>query len=105
MSGNPGEMVYTNPRDFAKYYPWLLPYGYNNCYECMGILHDPHVPETLKRTYMVAHAYNQRYRFAPNPSYSALLKGLVDMGKDRDCQAFEFDCLVSFVVNCVGVKA
>mmetsp|Transcript_56251 Transcript_56251/g.131770 ORF Transcript_56251/g.131770 Transcript_56251/m.131770 type:complete len:344 (-) Transcript_56251:114-1145(-) len=82
MSGNPGEMVYTNPRDFAKYYPWLLPYGYNNCYECMGILHDPHVPETLKRTYMVAHAYNQRYRFAPNPSYSALLKGLVDMGKD-----------------------
>mmetsp|Transcript_45431 Transcript_45431/g.83097 ORF Transcript_45431/g.83097 Transcript_45431/m.83097 type:complete len:345 (+) Transcript_45431:77-1111(+) len=82
MSGNPGEMVYTNPRDFAKYYPWLLPYGYTTCYDCMGLLSDRSVPDALKRTYLVAHAYNQRYRFAPNPSYAALLRCLQAMDKD-----------------------
>jgi len=82
MSGNAGEMVYTNPSDFARYYPWLLQYGYLSCYECMGMFGDPNVPEAIKRTYMVAHAWNQRYKFAPNPSYEALLAPLQAMGKD-----------------------
>lgn len=79
-SGNPGELVYTNKDDFAKHYPWLLPYGYTTAYECMGLMGDPSVPQHVKRSYFVAHAYNQRVRFQPNPAYHALLRGL--KGKD-----------------------
>lgn len=78
MSGNPGELVYTNPADFAKAYPWLTPYGYNTSYDCMGLISDEHLPDKLKRTYFTAHAYNQRYRFQPNPAYKALLAHLHD---------------------------
>jgi len=80
MSGNPGEMVYTDETDFAEQYPWLVPLGYRTAYECMGLLGDATVPDRLKRAYLVKHAHNQRYRFAPNPSYAALLDRLA--GKD-----------------------
>lgn len=76
MSGNEGEMVYTNPTDFKRCYPWLVPYGYTTAYECMGLMKDSRVPDQLKRSYLVAHANNQRYRFLPNPGYEALLAQL-----------------------------
>ncbi|KAJ8599281.1 hypothetical protein CTAYLR_006769 [Chrysophaeum taylorii] len=80
MSGNAGELVYTVPDDFRKYYPWLVEYGYSTAYECMGLIDDPRVPGTIKSSYLVAHAHNQRFRFQPNAGYAALLEQL--RGKD-----------------------
>lgn len=77
-SGNKGELVYTNPDDFAKYYPWLLPFGYKTSYDCMGLMADPKVPDAYKRAYFFAHAMNQRFVFQPNPSYPELLSQLGD---------------------------
>jgi hypothetical protein len=37
MSVKDGEMVYVNPQDFARFYPWYLRWGYKTSYESNGV--------------------------------------------------------------------
>ena len=39
---------YVSEADFARHYPWMARWGYSTAYECMGLLHDPRVPPTVK---------------------------------------------------------
>jgi len=81
MSGHPkdaGYNVYVNPEDFARAYPGLLRYGYKTCYECMGLMGDPRVPENVKAGYLVAHMQNMRWGWPMNEGYAALREMLAD---------------------------
>jgi hypothetical protein len=66
MSGNPDEMVSTNPDDFAFYYPWFTEWGYHTGYEAMGLLSDPSVPMTAKWAFWATHTDKMRWQFPPN---------------------------------------
>jgi O-acetyl-ADP-ribose deacetylase (regulator of RNase III)/NAD-dependent SIR2 family protein deacetylase len=72
MSGNPGEMVYTNPEDFVAAYPWFVKWGYKTNYEVMGLGSDPSVPMTAKWALYAKHMDNMRWKFEPNQGYQWL---------------------------------
>jgi NAD-dependent SIR2 family protein deacetylase len=72
MSGNPGEIVYTNPDDFVFHYPWFTKWGYHTGYEAMGLLADPSVPETAKWAFWATHMDKMRWQFVPNAGYDWL---------------------------------
>jgi O-acetyl-ADP-ribose deacetylase (regulator of RNase III)/NAD-dependent SIR2 family protein deacetylase len=74
MSIKDGEMVYTNPHDFAKAYPWFTKWGYKTCYETMGLEGDQSVPRTAKWALYAKHMDNMRWKFTPNEGYTDLLK-------------------------------
>eukprot|EP00756_Hemistasia_phaeocysticola_P051846 Hpha_TRINITY_DN27023_c0_g1::TRINITY_DN27023_c0_g1_i1::g.33174::m.33174 len=81
MSGHAKDYnVYVDPKDFARAYPGLLPYGFNTAYECMGLMGDHRVPDHVKAGYLVGHMQNQRYGWPVNEGYAALLDIL--RGKD-----------------------
>ena len=80
MSVKPGEMVYTNPHDFEKAYPWFTKWGYRTSYEAMALEADPSVPRTAKWALYAKHMDNMRWSFTPNEGYSYLL----DLVKDKD---------------------
>uniref|UniRef100_A0A7R9WER9 Deacetylase sirtuin-type domain-containing protein n=1 Tax=Pseudictyota dubia TaxID=2749911 RepID=A0A7R9WER9_9STRA len=80
MSVKEGEMVYTNPEDFAKAYPWFTKWGYKTNYEVMGLEGDPRVPRTAKWALYAKHMDNMRWTFTPNDGY----KSLLSMVKDKD---------------------
>ena len=81
MSVKDGEMVYTNPTDFAKHYPWFArKWGYKTSYECMGLGSDRRVPETAKWALHAKHMDNMRWKFTPNQGYQHLL----ELVKDKD---------------------
>ena len=75
MSVKEGEMVYTNPDDFARFYPnfrLTREWGYKTAYDCMGIFHDPQISQAYRWGFWATHAMNQRYRFQPNDGYRAV---------------------------------
>lgn len=74
MSVKEGEMVYTNPADFAKAYPWFTKWGYTTSYEVMALEGDPTVPNTAKWALYAKHMDNMRWAFTPNEGYSVLRK-------------------------------
>lgn len=74
MSVKEGEMVYTNPVDFAKAYPWFPKWGYKTSYECMGLMRDSSVPATAKWALNAKHMDNMRWSFTPNEGYEKLLE-------------------------------
>lgn len=80
MSVKDGEMVYVNPQDFARFYPWFLKWGYKTSYEVMGLGSDPRVPQTAKWAIWAKHMHLQRWEFEPNEGYTVLL----NMVKDKD---------------------
>jgi O-acetyl-ADP-ribose deacetylase (regulator of RNase III)/NAD-dependent SIR2 family protein deacetylase len=81
MSVKPGEMVYTNPKDFARHYPWFADkWNYATGYEGMGLFADRTVPETAKWAYHAQHMDNMRWTFTPNEGYNTLR----DMVQDKD---------------------
>lgn len=71
---NSMENVYVDSTHFAHHYPFLLKYGFRSCYDCMGILGDPRVPENIKWTYFIKHYNNLQNNFAPNLGYAKLLE-------------------------------
>ncbi|CAB9505567.1 Protein-ADP-ribose hydrolase [Seminavis robusta] len=73
MSVKEGEMVYTNPDDFAKAYPWFPKWGYKTSYECMGLMGDQSVPQAAKWALNAKHMDNMRWAFTPNEGYKQLL--------------------------------
>lgn len=77
MSVKEGEMVYTNPEDFAAHYPFLPKWGYRTGYEAMGLFADTSVPITVKWAFWAKHLDNMRWRFEPNDGYHGL-RQLVD---------------------------
>jgi NAD-dependent SIR2 family protein deacetylase len=81
MSVKKGEMVYTNPDDFAAAYPWFVHWGYKTSYEVMGLGGDMSVPMTAKWALYAKHMDNMRWSFEPNSGYKTLLQ-LVN-GKDH----------------------
>ena len=80
MSVKEGEMVYTNPTDFAKHYPWFLKWGYRTSYEVMGLGQDRRVPMTAKWAMWAKHMDLQGWQFEPNEGYQTLH----DMVKEKD---------------------
>ena len=72
MSVEEGKMVYVNPADFAKYYPFFLKWGYKTSYEAMGLREDPNVPYAAKWALWATHMEWQGFKFAPNKGYQAL---------------------------------
>lgn len=80
MSVKEGEMVYVDPADFARFYPWFLKWGYETSYQVMGLGSDPRVPQTAKWALWAKHMHLQRWEFQPNEGYTALL----NMVKDKD---------------------
>jgi O-acetyl-ADP-ribose deacetylase (regulator of RNase III)/NAD-dependent SIR2 family protein deacetylase len=76
MSVKEGEMVYTNPADFANAYPFFTKWGYTTGYEAMGLAGDTSVPQTAKWAFWAKHMDNMRWKFTPNHGYTELL-GLV----------------------------
>ena len=60
---------YHNRAHFKHHYPKVAEYGYNTCYETMGIARDPHVPETVKKAFAARHFLNMRYDFPPTDGY------------------------------------
>ena len=74
MSVKQGEMVYTNPDDFARAYPWFPKWGYKTSYECMGLFGDQRVPPTAKWALNAKHMDNMRWKFTPNEGYDQLLQ-------------------------------
>jgi O-acetyl-ADP-ribose deacetylase (regulator of RNase III)/NAD-dependent SIR2 family protein deacetylase len=80
MSVKEGEMVYSNPADFAHYYPWFSKWGYKTSYQVMGLGYDPRVPMAAKWAMWAKHMHLQRWEFEPNDGYQTLL----NMVKDKD---------------------
>lgn len=74
MSVKEGEMVYTNPEDFAKAYPFFIKWGYRTAYETMGLEGDARVPRNAKWAFYAKHMNNMRWDLAPNDGYQDLLK-------------------------------
>ena len=74
MSVKEGEMVYTNPNDFAHHYPFFTKWGYRTAYECMGLGRDQSVPATSKWAFHAKHMDNMRWKFTPNDGYKTLLE-------------------------------
>lgn len=72
MSVKDGEMVYTNPDDFAKAYPWFPKWGYKTSYEAMGLVNDRSVPISAKWALFAKHMDNMRWKFTPNSGYQQL---------------------------------
>lgn len=81
MSVKEGEMVYTNPEDFAKAYPFFPKWGYRTGYETMGLAGDRSVPQTAKWAFWAKHMDNMRWGFTPNDGYKDLLN--LVKGKDH----------------------
>jgi NAD-dependent SIR2 family protein deacetylase len=78
MSVKKGEMVYTDPDDFAAAYPWFLKWGYKTSYEVMGLGSDKYVPETAKWGLHAKHMDNMRWKYTPNEGYESLLQMVSD---------------------------
>jgi len=80
MSVKQGEMVYTDPNDFAKAYAWFTKWGYKTSYEVMGLEGDLTVPRTVKWSLYAKHMDNMRWTLTPNNGHDALL----EMVKDKN---------------------
>ena len=65
---------YHNPDHFKKQYPKVAEYGYNTCYETMGISRDKSVPEEVKKAFTARHFLNMRYDYPPTEGYEWLLE-------------------------------
>lgn len=78
------ENVYVDPVAFAHHYPLIAKhYGYRTAYECMGLLGDKTVPDTVKWGFWAAHWHNMRWGgFTPGAAYKDLLTALQTSGKD-----------------------